>query len=220
MHDTAQADLTSFLNSMSGQLAGVFVAARVTRLMRSVGADWSARRIQRTTWRELDELARLPRSAGRAQAYLLRMLDRISLLAPRVAQSGGSVPGVPTDDALHDLRVGADLVALQGVRGRLASEATLPLQPLLVAIGDWQRARIAGRPDMIASPPAALLERLDTALARLIEVYPATRPLPPEVIPAASALMGLRRNLFPQAPVPRLPIRETDPIALDKEDPA
>ena len=52
MHDTAQADLTSYLNSMSGQLAGIFVAARVTRLMRSVGADWSARRIQRATWRE------------------------------------------------------------------------------------------------------------------------------------------------------------------------
>ncbi|WP_067277124.1 FUSC family protein [Mitsuaria sp. 7] len=210
MHDTAQADLTSFLNSMSGQLAGVFVAARVTRLMRSVGADWSARRIQRTTWRELDDLARLPRSAGRAQAYLLRMLDRISLLAPRVAQSGGSVPGVPTDDALHDLRVGADLVALQAARGRLPSESTLPLQPLLTAIGDWQRARIAGDADAIASPPALLLERLDTALARLVEVYPASQPLPAAAIPAASALMGLRRNLFPEAPVPRLPVDLTD----------
>ncbi|WP_431048451.1 FUSC family protein [Roseateles sp. L2-2] len=214
MHDTAQADLTSFLNSMSGQLAGVFVAARVTRLMRSVGADWSARRIQRATWRELDELARLPRSTSRAQAYLLRMLDRISLLAPRVAQAGGSVPGVPTDDALHDLRVGADLVALQGARGRLPVEATLPLQPLLDAIGDWQRARIAGRTEAIAAPPAVLLERLDAALAALVEAYPASLPLPAEAIPAASALMGLRRNLFPRAPTPQLPV---DDIDLDKE---
>ena len=30
MHDTAQADLPSFLNSMLGQVIGVFVAARVT----------------------------------------------------------------------------------------------------------------------------------------------------------------------------------------------
>jgi uncharacterized membrane protein YccC len=212
MHDTAQADLTSFLNSMSGQLAGVFVAARVTRLMRSVGADWSARRIQRATWRELDDLARLPRSAGRAQAYLLRMLDRISLLAPRVAQSGGSVPGVPTDDALHDLRVGADLVALQAARGRLPQEAVLPLQPLLMAIGDWQRARIDGRPDAIASPPAIVLERLDATLARLVEVYPASQTLPAEAIPAASALMGLRRNLFPQASLPPMPVAPAEPI--------
>lgn len=206
MHDSAQADLTSFVNGTLAQLAGVFVASRVTRLMRSVGADWSARRIQRATWRELDDLARLPRSAGRAQAYLLRMLDRIALLAPRVAQAGGSVPGVPTDDALHDLRVGADLVALQGARGQLPGEVTLPLQPLLTAIGDWQRARIAGDAGAIASPPALLLDRLDTALARLVEVYPTSRSLPAEAIPAASALTGLRRNLFPQAPEPRLPI--------------
>ena len=206
MHDTAQVDLTSVLNSMSGQLAGVFVAAQVTRLMRSVGADWSARRIQRATWRELDELARLPRSAGRAQAYLLRMLDRISLLAPRVAQAGGSVPGVPTDDALHDLRVGADLVALQAARGRLPQAAALPLPPLLTAIGDWQRARIAGRADAIASPPAAVLDRLDAALAGLVAAYPTSQALPAEAIPAASALMGLRRNLFPQASTPRLPV--------------
>lgn len=206
MHDTAQADLTSFLNSMAGQLAGVFVASRVTRLMRSVGADWSARRIQRATWRELDELARLPRSTARGQAYLLRMLDRIALLAPRVAQSGGAVPGVPTDDALRDLRIGADLVALQGVRGRLPSEAVLPLQPLLNALGDWLRARIAGDADALAAPPAALLQPLDMALARLVEAYPASRPLPEEAHPAAGALMGLRRNLFPDAPVPPLPI--------------
>ena len=221
MHDTAQADLTSYLNSMSGQLAGIFVAARVTRLMRSVGADWSARRIQRATWRELDDLARLPRPAGRGQAYLLRMVDRIALLAPRVAQSGGSVPGVPTDDALRDLRIGADLVALQSVRGQLPALAQRPLGPLLSALGDWLRARIDGRPgaldglDGLDAPPASLLERLDAALAGLLEAYAGAGDLPAEAHPAAGALMGLRRNLFPDAPVPALPPRTVD---NDKED--
>lgn len=218
MHDTAQADLTSYLNSMSGQLAGIFVAARVTRLMRSVGADWSARRIQRATWRELEDLARLPRPAGRGRAYLLRMVDRIALLAPRVAQSGGSVPGVPTDDALRDLRIGADLVALQSVRGQLPALAQRPLGPLLSAIGDWLRARIDGRPgalDGLDAPPASLLERLDAALAGLLEAYAGAGDLPPEAHPAAGALMGLRRNLFPDAPVPALPPRTVD---NDKED--
>ena len=221
MHDTAQADLTSYLNSMSGQLAGIFVAARVTRLMRSVSADWSARRIQRATWRELDDLARLPRPAGRGQAYLLRMVDRIALLAPRVAQSGGSVSGVPTDDALRDLRIGADLVALQSVRGQLPVMAQRPLGPLLSALGDWLRARIDGRPgafdglDGLDAPPASLLERLDAALAGLLEAYAGAGDLPPEAHPAAGALMGLRRNLFPDAPVPALPPRTVD---NDKED--
>ena len=32
--------------------------------------------------------------------------------------------------------------------------------------------------------------------------------------------MGLRRNLFPQAPMPRLPVGETDPDdAIDLNDP-
>lgn len=218
MHDTAQADLTSYLNSMSGQLAGIFVAARVTRLMRSVGADWSARRIQRATWRELEDLARLPRPAGRGQAYLLRMVDRIALLAPRVAQSGGSVPGVPTDDALRDLRIGADLVALQSVRGQLPALAQRPLGPLLSALGDWLRARIDGRPgalDEFDAPPASLLERLDAALAGLLEAYAGAGDLPSEAHPAAGALLGLRRDLFPDAPVPALPPRTVD---NDKED--
>jgi uncharacterized membrane protein YccC len=202
MHDTSQVDLTSFLNSMLGQLAGVFVAARVTRLMRSVGADWSARRIQRTTWRELDDLVRLPRSAARGQAYLLRMLDRISLLAPRVAQSGGSVPGVPTDDALRDLRIGANLVALQSVRERLPA---VPLRPLMDALSAWLRNRIRGD---LGAAPDTLRERLDDTLARIVRAYPPLAPLPDEVRPAASALLGLRRNLFPEAPPAALFIAE------------
>ena len=40
LHDTAQADFTAFLNAMLGQILGVVVAARVTGLMRSVGAGW------------------------------------------------------------------------------------------------------------------------------------------------------------------------------------
>ncbi|WP_435532085.1 FUSC family protein [Roseateles amylovorans] len=196
MHDTSQADLPSFLNSMLGQLAGVFVAARVTRLMRSVGADWSARRIQRTTWRELEALARLPRSAGRSQAYLLRMLDRISLLAPRVAQSGGSIPGVPTDDALQDLRLGADLVALQAVRHQLPS---VPVQPVLDTLSAWLRSRIDGQID---PAPPALLERVDAALGRLVASASTEVPMSASVSAAVSALLGLRRTLFPSAPAP------------------
>jgi hypothetical protein len=98
------------------------------------------------------------------------------------------------------------VVALQAARGRLPQAAALPLQPLLTAIGDWQRDRIAGRADAIASPPAAVLDRLDAALAGLVAAYPTSQALPAEAIPAASALMGLRRNLFPQAPTPQLPV--------------
>lgn len=187
MHDTAQADLVSFLNSMLGQILGIVVAARTTRLLRSVGADWSARRIQRATWRELDELARAPRAAAaQGEAYGLRMLDRIALLAPRVAQAGGSIAGVPTHDALHDLRLGADIVALQRERGRLNADS---LVPMLDELARLLRARVAGRTDRRCT---GLLARIDAVLAEALA-------LPAGAAAAISALVGLRRNLYPEA---------------------
>src|SRR5476649_53352 len=53
LHDTAHADVTSFINTTTAQLLGTFMAARVTRLFRSVGADWSARRIRKAIRRDL-----------------------------------------------------------------------------------------------------------------------------------------------------------------------
>ena len=101
LHDTGTADLVSFINSMTGQVLGVVAAARITRLVRSVGADWSAQRIQRATWRELSEMAEAPRLRAAGSAYAVRMLDRIGLLAPRIAQAGGTLEGVVADDALR-----------------------------------------------------------------------------------------------------------------------
>lgn len=191
MHDTAQADLVNFLNSMLGQILGIVVAARTTRLLRSVGADWSARRIQRATWRELDELARGPRAAAaQGEAYGLRMLDRIALLAPRVAQAGGSIAGIPTHDALHDLRLGADIVALQRERGRLDAAS---LVPMLDELARLLRARVAGRTGGrtdIRSP--SLLARIDAVLVDALAT-------PVGAAGAISALVGLRRNLYPEA---------------------
>ncbi|MDB5956236.1 FUSC family protein, partial [Ramlibacter sp.] len=87
MHDTANADLVSFANSILAQVLGTIAAAQVTGLVRSVSADWSARRIQHATWRELGELAAGPSRHAAGDAYAVRMLDRIGLLAPRIAQA-------------------------------------------------------------------------------------------------------------------------------------
>ncbi|QOF81772.1 FUSC family protein [Variovorax sp. 38R] len=191
MHDTASADLVSFINSMIGQVVGVVVAARVTRLVRSVGADWSARRIQRATWRELGDMAASTQPQyAQSDAYAVRMLDRIGLLAPRIAQAGGTVEGVAANDALRDLRMGADIAVLQRVRAQLPMATSAAL---LGGIARFFRQRGEGR---MAPRPAALLPQIDEALAAVL----AARDTSTASRAAVTALVGLRRNLFPDAP--------------------
>jgi len=191
MHDTASADLVSFINSMIGQIVGVLVAARVTRLVRSVGADWSARRIQRATWRELGEMAASSQPQhAQGDAYAVRMLDRIGLLAPRIAQAGGSVEGVAADDALRDLRMGADIAVLQRVRAQLPLATSAAL---LGGISRFFRQRGEGR---MTPRPQGLLPQIDDALNAVL----AARDTSSASRAAVTALVGLRRNLFPDAP--------------------
>jgi uncharacterized membrane protein YccC len=203
MHDTANADLVSFLNSMIGQIVGVLVAARVTRLVRSVGADWSARRIQRATWRELGDMAGYAVGASQPQAaqgdaYAVRMLDRIGLLAPRIAQAGGTVQGVVADDALRDLRMGADIAVLQRVRAQLPNASSAAL---LGGISRFFRQRAEGRTD---PRPPGLLQQIDEALGAAMRATRTAAAPSSDAFAAArsavTALVGLRRNLFPDAP--------------------
>lgn len=190
MHDTANADLVSFTNSIIGQVLGALAAARITALVRSVSADWSARRIQRATWHELGQLAAGPALRAAQDAYAVRMLDRIGLLAPRIAQATGR-PGEPAaGDALHDLRVGADIVALQRARGTLPAGTADDVLRGVAAL-------FRGRESRRASPQAPdLLPHVDTALQTAMREGAGDSAHRR----AVAALVGLRRNLCPDAP--------------------
>jgi len=196
LHDTASADIVSFLNSNIAQVVGIVVAARVTRLIRSVGSDWSAARIRRTTWRDLAAMASARRGEVHADAYAARMLDRIALLAPRVAK-GASQPESPgTQRALRELRIGADIALLQQLRSRLP---TASVTALLAGVAQVFRDRSAGRADAAASEAArspGLLRELDRMLVAALN--DATRA-GIDTRRAVTALVGLRRNLFPEA---------------------
>lgn len=201
LHDTASSDLVSFINSMIGQIVGVVVAARVTRLVRSVGADWSARRIQRATWRELGDMAASSQPQyAQSDAYAVRMLDRIGLLAPRIAQAGGTVEGVAANDALRDLRMGADIAVLQRVR------AQLPMATAAALLGSISRFfRQRGEGGTNPRPPS-LLPQIDDALNAVLQARDTAASAASRA--AVTALVGLRRNLFPDAP----PLRASAPV--------
>lgn len=202
LHDTGTADLASFINGNIGQIAGTAAAVLITQLLRSVGAEWTARRLLRAGWSELAAMAgaRGP-SAARAvapQNAANRMLDRVGLLAPRLALSRAAEHRVAAD-AFQDLRVGDTIAQLQRARP-LLQDGELALRRLLRALsrhfGDLSAGRFnaAGLAGARGAPGPAVLAALDRAL-RAIVAGPASAARDSAVI----ALAGLRNSLFPAA---------------------
>ncbi|MGO4392760.1 FUSC family protein [Variovorax sp. M-6] len=185
LQDTATADLVSFISSNLALFVGAVIAARLTALMRSVGRDWTAERIRRATWSDLANLAAHPQNASSRDAYAGRMLDRISLLAPRVAPDGPEEVQIAAHRALRELRVGTDIIALRLHRGRLPGE---PVSRLFKELALVFRAQAAGAPPRHES----LLPQIDRLLLDAV-IEDTERP-------AIASLVGLRRNLFPSAP--------------------
>lgn len=185
LQDTATADWVSFISSNLALFAGAVIAARVTALMRSVGRDWTAKRIRRAAWHDLADLAAHPQHASTRHAFGSRMLDRIALLAPRVAPDGPEEVQVAAHRALRELRMGADIAALQRHRGSLPGE---PLAHLFGELARIFRAHVAGAPPR----HAPLLPHVDRLLLGALTADTER--------PAIAALVGLRRNLFPTAP--------------------
>ena len=195
LHDTnANVDLPAFVNATLAQVLGIFAAALVTRLVRTVGADWSAQRIRRATWSELGAMASAPRGESVDEAYAVRMVDRIALLAPRVVQADPVARNETVERALSDLRSGLDIVALQRARPHLPPAG---IGAVMQGVARLFHGRGAGRED---PPPAALLDDIDGALESVLA--DAGR----DGRSAVTALVGLRRTLFPGAPAALSPL--------------
>lgn len=186
IQERVNTDFANFVNFNLSQFFGVFTAIYVIRSIRVMSADTSARRLLSHTWKNI---ARLAQGRGDAEpaVFASRMVDRLSLLVPRLAASrADDLSGV---DALAELRIGMDVVALQNLRGELPADARAPVDALLDALAEHYARHSAGE-----AVGDNLRLRLDQALQALAPALPA------EANPALAALVGLRRNLFPQAP--------------------
>lgn len=193
------ADFAAFANSSIAVIVGMWIAAIVTRLVRSVGAGWSARRLRGVNRRDL---ARASERQGAQDGLELAalMLDRVGLIAPRLA-------ALPSDDAewtadlLAEVRVGINVVELRRDRRQLPKAAREAVEALLAALSRHFRAK----PE---NPRQDLLDIIDAALdAVSFEARQA---------PGRATLMGLvgiRRGLFPDAP----PYRSTLPSSTQPE---
>jgi len=189
LQETFSADFASFLNANLGQFVGLLAAITVTAGLRSMSADASARRLLGRTWRGLARLARA-RAAPEPAAFAALLVDRLGMLTPKLAMVGESQDLVGVD-ALRDLRVGMNLVAVQAARPDLGLEGQAAVDEALDGVGDHFAALASGRG---GAPGEVLLRRLDRAMSRLIDTAAAS------AVQGVSGLVGLRRNLFPDAP--------------------
>jgi uncharacterized membrane protein YccC len=184
------ADMASFLNTASAVVIGSLTGLAVTKLMRAVGVETGAWRLLRAGWRDLAALADRTFRPTRAE-WASRMLDRVGLLMPRLRRAGRD-PELETADALRDLRTGVNVIGLQEIARSLNARARDAMTRVFDGIAAHFRALAHGRRDM---PAPALLGYLDQLIGDvLMTSSPSARHK------GLAAVVGLRRNLYPDAP--------------------
>ncbi|HMO28648.1 FUSC family protein [Enterovirga sp.] len=177
------ADFASFVNSAMALVVGLWLAALITRLIRSVSAPWTVARLLRHNRASLRKAARGVGGNHGLELGAL-MLDRIGLVAPRIAR-------LPPDeieqigDLVGEVRVAINVVELRRAHRKLSGEARQAIDEALARLA---RTGIEG-----AEPE--LLAAIDRAIASLLQS--------PQGRPGRRALLGLtglRRGLFRDAP--------------------
>jgi uncharacterized membrane protein YccC len=187
-----QSDFTAFINGSLAQLIGVYFAIIMVGLLQSAGVETAIRRTLRAGWRDIAERSNLA-SPPDLRGWINRMLDRIAVLAPRLALSARE-PAVTIDRALRDLRTGIGIGELRQLRIDLPpGDAPLAgmLGIVLSGVGDYY----AGLdPDKPPRAPDPLRDVIDRGLPQILASDD------PQVRRTGTlGLVTLRRMLFPAA---------------------
>jgi len=192
LQEVYEADFKFFTNSFIAQQVGLYSALVATQLFRSVGADWSARRLLRFAWRDLAaNAAARPEDCIDRSVWTSRMLDRLGLLIPRLGLVERRDELLASADMLNDLRIGLNVVDLQQVRRSAGPEAERSIARVLNNLAHCFGHRAVGKPRPV--PEATLIE-IDAAIGDVSAEHGS-----PERELALWSLTGLRRNLFPRA---------------------
>ena len=190
LQSTYSADFAALINSSVSLVIGMATAAVGIKLMRSVGAEWSVRRLMRSNWSAL-ALAAERRGGHDRAAFAGIMLNRVGLLAQRLALISDS--GLRDVDGLSELRVGLNIIDLPRARAGLAPRTLRAIDGMLDQLALVYRQHTGG------PPPSDLLARIDLALAETM-----TEPANDAREDALIGLVEIRRGLFPNALAYRL----------------
>jgi uncharacterized membrane protein YccC len=180
------ADFPTYVNGSLAAIVGLAATAIIISIFRSVSAQWVAWRLLRRNRVEIANIA-ANRSATTLDAFATLMLDRLSLVVPRLALSAEGADGAATS-ALADIRVGVNVLGLQRALAHLPEQLHRAIRTMLDSIAAHYRRRNLDQAD------ATLLTKIDGAIAAAVQD------------PAAISnelllqLSGIRRGLFPNAP--------------------
>jgi uncharacterized membrane protein YccC len=189
LQNTCDADFTSFLNGGIAAVIGMAMAAVATAIIRSVGAEWSARRQMRWAWSAL-EIAALERGQRNRAAFAARMLDRLSQLMPRLAAADAD-NDTAANRLLAELRVGFNIVDLRRARHALPGQACAAIDAMLDQLAAYFHCHATGAP----TDPASLRDGIDAALTAIIALADGEGRRD-----ALLGLVGVRSSLLPDAP--------------------
>jgi len=182
------ADLAAIVNSNSAFVLGGVAALIVTRLMRVIGTQASARRLLRAIYRELADLA-AGRSHPTREQWVSRMMDRVALLLYRQPRFEPR-PRHEFADALEDLRLGVNMIEAISMAPTMSQPAQDALGVMFAGLVAHFRALARGR-----VPPLGegLLQKIDIAISEVTSCTSATHA-------CIAAIVGLRQTLYPDAP--------------------
>jgi uncharacterized membrane protein YccC len=185
LQSTYGGDFAALINSGVSLVIGMAAAAVGTKLMRSVGAEWSARRLMRTNWSAL-ALAAERRGKHDRAAFAGVMLNRVGLLAQRLAVIPDNC--LRDVDGFSELRVGLNIIDLRRARHGLTPGTLRAMDGML------ERLALSCRQHTGGPMPPDLLARIDLALTEAM-----TEPADDAREDALIGLVGIRRGLFPNA---------------------
>jgi uncharacterized membrane protein YccC len=199
------ADLAAILNSNSAFVLGGVAALVVTRLMRVIGTQASARRLIRATYRDLADLSdgRVPVARGE---WASRQLDRVALLLYRQPRFERRPQHHEFVDALEDLRLGVNIIEMRSVATEMSARAQQAFTAMFTGLAVHFRALARGR---VARLGDELLAKIDLGIDD-VAAYAGSTEI------SIAAIVGLRRTLYPDAP-PYRPMQTQDSASVGSE---
>jgi uncharacterized membrane protein YccC len=189
-------DFAGYVNGGIAAIVGLGATTIMIRIVRSVSAEWTASRLLRRNRADIARAA-LKSDPESREAFASLMVDRLSLVVPRVAASAAGA-GEQAAAALADMRVGVIVVAMQAELARWAEAARRGGMAGLTEAGRKEVGAMLGALAAHFRRPraggAALRAAIDRAIGAVTRDPGAATPS------LLLQLSGIRRALFPDAP--------------------